>query len=161
MAFALLRHAGDGELTVIFRRENAGDKGAAALVRSLSGTPYPIGMTGPRQTRTPDVAGTCPSHDRVRLHETPAGDTEMNRIYRTLWNAALGRMVVASELARAPSGRARVALLASVALALPMTAMAQATAVGLQTFEAPAAVDATDVARYFQASGSADSDAGA
>ncbi|MET0225975.1 MAG: ESPR domain-containing protein, partial [Dokdonella sp.] len=85
----------------------------------------------------------------------------MNRIYRTLWNAALGRMVVASELARAPSGRARVALLASVALALPMTAMAQATAVGLQTFEAPAAVDATDVARYFQASGSADSDAGA
>ncbi|MEF3081994.1 ESPR-type extended signal peptide-containing protein [Luteimonas sp. SMYT11W] len=85
----------------------------------------------------------------------------MNRIYRTLWNAALGRMVVASELARAPSGRRRVALLASVALALPMTAMAQATAVGLQTFEAPAAVDATDVARYFQASGSADSDAGA
>ncbi|MDR6990135.1 ESPR-type extended signal peptide-containing protein [Luteimonas sp. 3794] len=85
----------------------------------------------------------------------------MNRIYCTLWNATLGRMVVASELARSRTGRRAGVLLVSAALVLPTTAMAQATAVGLQAFEAPTAVDATEVARYFQASGSADSDAGA
>lgn len=85
----------------------------------------------------------------------------MNRIHRILWNAELGRMVVASELARSRSGRRAGVLVAGLALALPLTAMAQATAVGLQAYDVPSAVDAETVARYFQASGSADSDAGA
>ncbi|WP_255492548.1 ESPR-type extended signal peptide-containing protein, partial [Luteimonas sp. RC10] len=85
----------------------------------------------------------------------------MNRIYRTLWNAELGRMVVASELARSRSGRRAGAFVAGLVLALPLTALAQATAVGVQAYNTPAAVDADTVAHYFQASGSADSDVGA
>ncbi|MEN5351823.1 ESPR-type extended signal peptide-containing protein, partial [Luteimonas sp. TWI165] len=85
----------------------------------------------------------------------------MNRIYRTLWNAELGRMVVASELARSHGGRRAAALVAGIALALPLTAMAQATAIGVQAYEMPGAVDDTTQGRYFQASGSAESDAGA
>ncbi|WP_337243465.1 ESPR-type extended signal peptide-containing protein [Luteimonas sp. gir] len=85
----------------------------------------------------------------------------MNRIYRTLWNAELGRMVVASELARSRHARRTGVLVAGLALALPLTALAQATAVGVQVYDTPTVVDATTVAHYVQASGSTDSDAGA
>ncbi len=92
----------------------------------------------------------------------------MNRIYRIVWSAALGRQVVTSELAcsRTRSGQCArgTVWLAAGALLLSCPAMAEEieTAIGIGAFVAPAqSVMAADPVSYFAATGSEDSDAGA
>lgn len=96
----------------------------------------------------------------------------MNRIYRIVWNAALGRQVVVSEIAcsRTRSGRRRqvAALLATGSLLVSCSALASGivTALGAEQVSAPeqivyAADVEADPVPYLAATGSEDSNAGA